>query len=299
MPPVVLQRVNRDTSWVLTMGAVRLLLDPWLVGAEVDGVAWFHRAELAHAPVPVDALGALDAVVVSQPFADHCHLETLALLPPTLPVLAVPAACKTLRAALPGRTIVPIPPYPAAVDVPVTAANATTVDSTPVAPGGGAMAAVRVSHVPPPPWYRLDFVHGGLLFLMPDAQAPDNLLYAPHGLSRTQWPPAPPPVPAPRIDTLLCTCTRFGLPRWLGGTVNLGLDAAVALAAACQPRVVVDTHSERKRSTGLVPRVAAVTYPSEDDVQRAFPSAAVVHVRHYLPVRLDAVGGGRTATGAT
>ena len=106
-------------------------------------------------------------------------------------------------------------------------------------------------------------------------------------------------VPAlPPIDILMCTLAEYRLPFFLGGTINLGLEAACALAAACAPRVIVDTHSEQKPATGLVPRIAATVYPDRTTAERAFQvvdaldaAAATTgpHVRHldsYAPCAL-------------
>ena len=314
-PAVRVRRANMDTSWLLTWGPLpssaaatettettettgttetaettettettttaatttstttTVLLDPWLVESEVDLAPWFSEQRHATPPLAIDALGAVDAVVVSQPFSDHCHEATLRQLPADLPVYAVPAAVRRIRAdaELRTRRLVPIPPYPAEVEL----------------PGG-----VRASHLPAP-LVRLDVLHGALLLLPPAAPtagavtgAPGiprggAVLYAPHGY---RWPPAAKP-PLPAVDVLMCTCARYGLPLLLGGTVNLGLEAAAALAAACTPRVVIDTHSEQKPSTGLVVRVATPTYPDAAAIEHAL-GPCVRHITTYDEVDL-------------
>ena len=319
-----LQRVNMDTSWLLTLGTddddhdappragpdaappppPRILLDPWLVGAEVDGVDWFNRQVHAVAPLPIAELGRIDAIVVSQPFSDHCHEETLRLLDPALPIYAVPGALGRLRhpsAGLTSRTLVPIPTYPESVALPQR--------------GSSLASPVQVSHLPASRWH-LDLLHNALLFFpgtaeatTRNAQRPATVLYAPHGyIWRHGEPRKPDPLPfavtvpaLPPIDILMCTLAEYRLPFFLGGTINLGLEAACALAAACAPRVIVDTHSEQKPATGLVPRIAATVYPDRTTAERAFqvvdapgpdaPAAATAgpHVRHldsYAPCAL-------------
>jgi L-ascorbate metabolism protein UlaG (beta-lactamase superfamily) len=86
-----LQRANLDATWILTLGGRRLLIDPWLVGSEVDGHPLFSEQWHVHACMAPGDVGPIDAIVLSQPFDDHCHRATLERLP-KVPILAVPAA---------------------------------------------------------------------------------------------------------------------------------------------------------------------------------------------------------------
>jgi L-ascorbate metabolism protein UlaG (beta-lactamase superfamily) len=83
-------------GWLLEFGALRVLVDPWLTGPlEFPPGPWFFRGELPQerpAPLPVDLL------VLTQGLPDHCHPASLALLPPTTPVVGSPAAVARARA---------------------------------------------------------------------------------------------------------------------------------------------------------------------------------------------------------
>jgi L-ascorbate metabolism protein UlaG (beta-lactamase superfamily) len=210
-----LRRANLDASWVLTLGGARLLVDPWLVGSEVDGFAWFSEQWHVGACLAPEDLGDIDAVVLTQPFDDHCHLPTLEQLP-AVPILAVPAAAR----------VVPI------------STETRWEDLT-------------FGHVAPP---ALAPTHGAVRIDGPDGR----VLIAAHGL-RADTPVDP-------VDVLLVTHATYALPWWLGGTVNLGADAARALAARVGARVIVDTHAERKRARGLVAAVARPAYPAPADL---------------------------------
>ncbi len=83
-------------GWLLEFGALRVLVDPWLTGPlEFPPGAWFFRGALPAerpAPLPVDLL------VLTQGLPDHCHAASLALLPPTTPVVGSPSAVARARA---------------------------------------------------------------------------------------------------------------------------------------------------------------------------------------------------------
>jgi hypothetical protein len=42
---MLLQRLNMDNSWYLELSRLRLLIDPWLEGTEVDFFPWFNTLE--------------------------------------------------------------------------------------------------------------------------------------------------------------------------------------------------------------------------------------------------------------
>ena len=73
-------------GWLLELGGVRVLVDPWLTGSlQFPPGAWFFEGQLpASQPVPAD----LDLLLLTQGLDDHCHPASLALLPKTLPVVA-------------------------------------------------------------------------------------------------------------------------------------------------------------------------------------------------------------------
>jgi len=96
---LTVQRLNHDSSWLISLegGNLRIVLDPWLTGAEIDGFSLFNRAEHALSTRQVADLGRVDAIVVSMAFSDHCHEETLALFPSNIPIYAVSDALSRIR----------------------------------------------------------------------------------------------------------------------------------------------------------------------------------------------------------
>ena len=55
-----LTRINPDHSWLLETPGLRLVVDPWLLGPEIDGFGWFHTQHLPQAAWPIAALGPLE-----------------------------------------------------------------------------------------------------------------------------------------------------------------------------------------------------------------------------------------------
>ena len=82
-------------GWLLELGGVRVLVDPWLTGAlQFPPGAWFFEGQLsASQPVPPD----LDLLLLTQGLDDHAHPETLQLLPRSLPVVGSVSAAAKVR----------------------------------------------------------------------------------------------------------------------------------------------------------------------------------------------------------
>ena len=82
-------------GWLLDFGNLRVLVDPWLKGplAFPPG-PWFFQGQLGEQlPLPEQ----LDLLLLTQALDDHTHPESLALLPPTLKVVASGAAAAKAR----------------------------------------------------------------------------------------------------------------------------------------------------------------------------------------------------------
>ena len=82
-------------GWLLEIGNLRVLVDPWLNGPLVFAPGpWFFQGELSQ-PQPVP--DQLDLLLLSQGLPDHCHPPSLSLLPKDLPVLASATAARRAR----------------------------------------------------------------------------------------------------------------------------------------------------------------------------------------------------------
>lgn len=100
-----IQRLNMDNTWFLEFDGMKLLIDPWLEGTEVDFFPWFNTQWHRTKPMDYANLPEYDAVLITQKYPDHFHKETLKKLKPAL--LIVPASIeKSIRKLLPDSTVV-------------------------------------------------------------------------------------------------------------------------------------------------------------------------------------------------
>jgi len=93
-----------DSSWALSWAGTTILIDPWLIGSEVDGFSWFNEQWHVTSPVLVDSIGEYQAILISQAYSDHCHQQTLKELQ-TVPFFATPSASRRLKREMRGREI--------------------------------------------------------------------------------------------------------------------------------------------------------------------------------------------------
>jgi hypothetical protein len=249
-----LTRINPDHSWLLETTGLRLVVDPWLLGPEIDGFGWFHTQHLPQAAWPIAALGPLDAIVITQPFSDHCHEETLRALPAAVPILAVPAAYRRLKRLFPeGRTLV-------------------SLDGTFCS--HSSLPEVTLTPLPTSWW---DPTHGGLWISSEEG----SVLIAPHGyrnrsLLRTLR------TAMARPCTVLAPSMQYRLPFFLGGTVNLGLQNAYHLCQDVHAHAFVETHSSDKPATGMARALARMRFP---DFQQVKSVVAIAQELPYVPPR--------------
>ncbi|MEM7018552.1 MAG: MBL fold metallo-hydrolase [Pseudomonadota bacterium] len=221
-----------DSSWWLQLQQTALCIDPWLVGSEIDNYKWLNEQWHVTPPVAPAELSKIDALLITQSYEDHCHLNTLAVLDENLPILATEKAYKRLNRVFPDRNILAIPNLPS--DDWLTF-------------GDLKLAALHPGRKLDPVYFGVIIAHGG-----------QAIFYAPHGFvlndAQITW------LKKLQCKLLMTTFTDFQLPGIMGGKVNLGLSNAKTLAEQLQAVHVLNTHDEPKKAKGLVSRLAKVTY---------------------------------------
>lgn len=249
---LTLQRLNMDTTWLLHWSGRSLLLDPWLVGPEIDGFSWFNKQYHATEPVPLEELPAYDDIIISQSYADHCHLETLRALRQKA-ILATPKAHAKLSKQSDMRAdLTPLPDLCQGELL--------------------ALGDLKIGYLAPDRY--IDPVYYALVI----AKGKDALFYASHGFHLL--PKHQEVLSSYSIQVLITTFTHFQLPSFLGGLVNPGLPNARALIEQLQPAHVLNTHDEEKHGSGLVGRIAKVIYPDTDALS-ADPAYSLTQVNDY------------------
>lgn len=233
-----IQRLNMDSSWQLSWGDFSLLIDPWLLGTEIDGFSWFNEQWHATAPLPIKEIAPYQAILVSQPFSDHCHEETLRLLK-EVPLLATAKSAKRLGKNFAKKRIQLIPDL-------LSGSWLTW---------GEMELACLVSTK------KLSAAFDGIVL----RRAGELIVYCPHGFELTAA-----QLKVLRQDKTALLITGFSffkLPFFLGGVVNPGKTNALSLIEQLNPKKVIHTHDENKPSRGFVKKIATVFYPNITTIQ--------------------------------
>ena len=229
MPTLTLQRLNMDTTWHCTLGDLRVLVDPWLVGTEVDYFGWFNTQWHRTPPMPCADIPAFDTVLITQKYPDHCHPRTLETLQPSR-VIAPDTLTRRIAAILPQAEVIGV---------------GADLD-------GLHHRGVQLHRLASP--RRFDPIYDA--FLLDDGH--HSVLIAPHGLQLTDQHVQVVQAASP-LKVLLSALDLYELPGWLGGTIKPGLSGLRDLVDRLRPEVVVQTHDEDKHARGLVSRLARIT----------------------------------------
>eukprot|EP01130_Rhizamoeba_saxonica_P018796 TRINITY_DN9536_c0_g1_i1.p1 TRINITY_DN9536_c0_g1~~TRINITY_DN9536_c0_g1_i1.p1 ORF type:complete len:261 (-),score=38.38 TRINITY_DN9536_c0_g1_i1:132-914(-) len=245
---LTLQRLNMDSSWHITWGNTNILLDPWLVGPDIN----YHPylSEQWHVLECVDTIAKpYDAIAISQQYNDHCNTATLESLDPTASIYTVPSAHHHLKQCFNAREVIPIEH----LDHP------SDIDEC----GWSSIGDLEIAYISklgwmPPYWNILLFKYGK-----------DLVVYSPHGFTDIsymeqllqEW----------DVKLLITSFCSYKLPSWLGGAINPGLDNALSLVEALQPSHVVRTHDEDKTGSGIAYYLSARSYPTDQEISGVVP----------------------------
>lgn len=249
-----IQRLNMDNSWLLEMQGLRILVDPWLEGVEIDYFGWFNTQWHRSKPMAYEDLPAYDVVLITQKYPDHFHPQTLLKLQPKK-VLAPKSIEAKLKALLPQSEIIAM-----------HTAHSLFEENN-----------VRIQ------WYptnrKIDPIYDA--FLIEDKQ--EALFLATHGyfINQQEIQNTSP------IKLLISPFNYFKLPFYLGGTVSPGIEGLKHLNEKLHPQFIVATHDEDKHAKGLVIKMATVKRIfSEDLRQDPALSDKVLELNHYNPIQL-------------
>jgi hypothetical protein len=250
---LTLRRLNMDTSWSLDWAGTTVLIDPWLVGSEVDGFSWFNEQWHATPPVSPENLGNYDSILISQCYSDHCHEDTLEALH-QVPVITVPSAVKRVAKALSGRPMKALPE--------VTSGEWLQ------------QGELYIAYLDP--GKMIDPIYNGIVF----RHAQECVVYFPHGFYLK--PAQLEMLKQLHVRVLITSFSRFQLPFFLGGAVNPGMDNALDLIRQLNPDKVVHTHDENKHAKGLVKKIAKVVYPDPNALVKSLAGKFVY--QQYEPI---------------
>ena len=63
---IKLKRLNLDSSWHIHFNKIKFILDPWLIGSEIDGFSWLNEQWHIKEPVAIKDIPEYDLIVISQ-----------------------------------------------------------------------------------------------------------------------------------------------------------------------------------------------------------------------------------------
>jgi L-ascorbate metabolism protein UlaG (beta-lactamase superfamily) len=246
-----LTRLNGDSSWLLKLDGLNILIDPWLMGEQTDFATWFSTQTHRESCVHLRNLPHIDIILVSLPYTDHCHQSTLSRFSRDTCIVATPKAAGKIRKWNLFDRVEPLfnlrPHSCKEIEFEL-------IDQGPL----------------------LDTVHRGIMIRGKN----QTVLYAPHGLKGIRR------MKDERVDLLLSTTTSYQLPLFLGGTINLGLQNATQLVKKFKPTYFVPSHDEDKHAKGLVSRLATTTYATLDEMKATLTDTQVVKPEIHQEIEL-------------
>lgn len=237
-----LQRINMDSCWLLQLEGTRLLIDPWITGSETDGFKWLNRQWHVHEVMDPANLPGFDAILITQPYDDHCHIASLQLIAGDKPILADRRASAKIRRHLKNVRLI-------------------TLDEKTRAKTQFHNVSLYIS--PTDKLYNGCVIEGG----------GHTLLYLPHGIEMKPRYLKHFPTQA---DVVLSSASTFRLPFWLGGLVAKGIANIQEIQQHFAPRSIYTTHDEPKEGVGLVSVFARKHYPTQAELDAATGGTACI-----------------------
>lgn len=248
-----------NTWWIEWDNGIRILIDPWLTGKEIDYFSWFNTQWHRTPPVSLQETPPFDAVLITQKYPDHFHIDTLKQLRPA-PIMGPASIKHQVNQCL----------------------KSSHFESFKQGNNPFFNSGLRLHLLPSSNWFGPDF--NALLL----ENGKESLFIAPHsckpGPQLSDWLDDKPPV-----SVLFTTFQRYELPFWLGGPIAPGMNQLMKLAKYIKPGKIVSTHDEQKHGTGLVPRMARVIPRPDIQTIKSIDilSERYLEITDYEPVRIE------------
>ena len=223
-----LQRLNMDNSWFIEIDGLRILVDPWLFGVEIDFFSWFNKQWHRTAPIALDQIPDFDLVLITQKYPDHFHQETLKKL--QVKQLICPKSIqKDVEKLLPNCRV-------------------QNFNS-----GINNILDTELNLHFLPTNRKIDPIYDALFIEGKE----EGIFLATHGyMDIGEWQDFLSKMPP--VKLAICPFDHYQLPFFLGGTVAPGLEGVEKLVSAINPEKIVATHDEDKHAEGLVSKFAKI-----------------------------------------
>lgn len=227
-----------DSSWWMDMDGVSFIIDPWLVGSEIDGFSWLNEQWHTTDPVEIKNIPDFQFILITQYYSDHCHPKTLKEIDDTIPIIATAGAYKRIKKELPQKDLILIK------------------DNETISFKGIKITSLR-------PNKKMDPIYYSVII---SKETDHSFFYSPHGFELTE---KQKDIAAQyQYDLLMTTFSDFRIPKIMGGHVNPGIENVEYLNQLLQPKKILNTHDENKKGRGLVLKLAKVVFPDYSTLRK-------------------------------
>ena len=230
------KRLNLDSSWHISYNQTDFIIDPWLIGSEIDGFKWLNEQWHIKEPVKITELPDYNFILISQSYEDHCHIKTLKKISENKTLIATEKAYKKLKKEFPKRKIILLEDN-----------KATSYE-------GLNFISLRPNKILDPVYYSVVIANNN-----------EAIFYAPHGFTLNDQ--QLDLVNQNNIKLLITTFTEFEIPKIMGGKVNPGMENVYELYNQIKPLNTINTHDEEKKAKGLVSSLAKIKYADFDKIE--------------------------------
>ena len=289
----VLTHLNADTAWLLQLpyppGVIPpkgrshfyILIDPWLMGPQVDVAPWFSKQWHSTNPKvrtivelneclqdienlaeekkdkvmkskeepsgPTSTESFIDAVIVSHEFTDHCHKDTLLEIHSDTPVFATKVAANSIRSWDHFKLVHDIPVFSnKSLDW-----TETLLDSLPKWLGiSRIVTKTNILYFHSAILIAFDLARDACMENQAKVKTSEAIIYTPHGIHAQDLhylPLAEPPLQALALLHGLHEVTISSLKK-----LNLGAHNGLQAYRTCKAKYWISTHDEVKDGQGLI-----------------------------------------------
>lgn len=242
-----------DNTWWIEFSGMKILMDPWLFGAEIDYFPWFNKQWHRTKPVSIEKLPEFDLCLITQKYPDHFHKDTLKKIRPK-DIIGPKSIQKSIRKLLPDSNF-----------------QAFNQDFQNILGSNINLHFLPTSR-------KIDPIYDALIL----ENGEESVFIATHGFSlnseqKTFL------NGLPKVKLAFTPFNRYKLPVFLGGEVSPGMESVQKLMNDLDFEKVVATHDEDKHAKGLVSKFAKIKWaPKEEEIRKEYGlNDRFLHIDHY------------------
>lgn len=236
-----LQRLNMDNSWFLEFEGLKLLIDPWLEGVEIDYFSWFNKQWHRTPPLDYGKVPSFDAVLITQKYPDHLHQVTLEKLQPKK-VIGPKSIQKEIKKTLPNAEFIGLDKHQSKISI-----NNIDIHFLPTR-------------------RAIDPIYDGYVLCSEN----ESVYLLSHGFSLDEQHLSS-LGNVPSCSLMFTPFNLYKLPFFLGGVVSPGIESVEKLCELIQPKVIVPTHDEDKHAEGIVSKFAKIEWSAQPEDLLKYP----------------------------